>query len=92
MVGLIFKVFTMIAGVIAVVLIVLAITHTWEPGTLSLSQPKLEPCQRYAKAAFAQNPPKIIDVRWLLTAKNYGWGCYFEFSDFTSETVTPMPK
>lgn len=92
MLGLIFKIFGFIAGMIAVALIALNATNVWNPGTLSLTAPSEEPCHRYAQVNHPNKPTQLVQVRWIMTAQNYGWGCYFEFGDFDVMTVTPMPK
>lgn len=92
MIGLIVKIFTMFGAVILAVLIVLNVTNVWDPGTISLTAPDQAPCDRYAAATWPNRSPREIDVRWIVTAENYGWGCYFEFGDLVVETVTPMPE
>lgn len=91
MLGLIFKILGFIAAIIFAVLLILNITNVWNPGTLSLSMPNVEPCQRYAQQFF-ESQPNVIEVRWIMTAKDYGWGCFFEYDISSTQTLTPMPK
>lgn len=90
MIGLIVKLWLFIFGVLVVILVVLNLTGTFKPGTLSLHKPDDAPCQRLAAAD--PNHPHIVEVRWLWNPKSYGWGCYFEYDISDSRTVTPMPK
>jgi hypothetical protein len=91
MLGLIVKIFGFIAAIIFAVLLILNVTNVWNPGTLSLSTPSVEPCQRYAQQFF-KSPPHLIEVRWIMTSKDYGWGCFFEYDISTTQTLTPMPQ
>ncbi len=92
MIGLIFKVFLAIAVLIGGALLALNITNVWDPGTLSLTAPSVDACQRWVTANHPDRPTELVEVRWIWTAENYGWGCYFEFGDFDVLTVSPMPK
>ena len=92
MIGLIFKILGFFAALIVGALIVLNITNVWNPGTLSLTAPDREACARYAAATFPKREIQLMEVRWIVTAQNYGWGCYYEFGNFDVRTVTPMPK
>lgn len=92
MVGLIFKILGFFAGLILITLLILNITNAWNPGTLSVTAPSREPCERYAAANFPEREIQLMEVRFIWTAKDYGWGCYYEFGNFDVQTVTPMPK
>lgn len=92
MVGLIFKIGAFFAVIIFGILIVLNVTNAWDPGTVSLTAPDKEPCERYAATYFKGREIQLLQVRWVMTAENYGWGCYYEFGNFDVRTVTPMPK
>ena len=92
MIGLIAKIGGFFVALIAVALIVLNITNVWNPGTLSWSAPDVAPCHRWVEANRPGRDPQLVQVRWVWTGQNYGWGCYVEFGDFEVETVTPMPK
>jgi hypothetical protein len=89
-IGLIVKLWLFIIGLVVVVLVVLNLTGTFKPGTLSFRKPDGAPCQRIA-AADPQHP-HIAEVRWIWNSKSYGWGCYFEYDISDSRTITPMPK
>jgi hypothetical protein len=92
MIGLIIRVLAFFVGVIVAILLALNITNVWNPGTLAWTAPDKAPCVEYAKGQFKdKGPPVVIDVRWIMTQQNYGWGCYYEFRDFSSATVTPIP-
>jgi hypothetical protein len=92
MVGLILKLIAFFAAVVLIALVALNATNVWNPGTLSLSAPDKGACERYAQATFPKREIQLLEVRWIVTAQNYGWGCYFEFGDFDVLTVTPMPE
>lgn len=92
MVGLIFKILGFFAGLILIGLVILNVTNTWNPGTLSVTAPDKEPCERYAAAYFPKRDIQLLQVRWVMTMKDYGWGCYYEFGNFEVITVTPMPR
>lgn len=92
MIGLIFKVFAFFGILIAAALIALNITNVWNPGTISLTTPDVEPCRRWLEANHRGRTTELVQVRWIWTTQNYGWGCYVEFSDFDVITVTPMPE
>jgi hypothetical protein len=92
MVGLIFKIGLFFAIVIAILLFVLNITNVWNPGTISVTAPDVAPCHRWIETYHKGRDPQIVQVRWIMTMKDYGWGCYIEFGDFDVETVSPMPK
>jgi hypothetical protein len=92
MIGLIFKIGAFFAALILGILLLLNITNAWNPGTLSLTAPDRAICQRYALANFPKREIQLMEVRWIATAENYGWGCYYEFGNFDVMTVTPMPE
>jgi hypothetical protein len=92
MLGLLFKVFLFFAVIIFGVFAILDVTNVWNPGTLALTRPGVEPCQRYADQYLRDRKPHIVEVRWIMTSQNYGWGCYFEYDISDSITVSPMPK
>ena len=91
MVGLIFKVFLIIAVILAGIVVALDRTGTATWGTVSFRTPAVEPCRRYAEQRL-QSKPVLTEVRWIWEPEEYGWGCYFEFSDDSKATITPMPK
>lgn len=91
MVGLIAKIGGFFAVLIFGTLILLNVTNVWNPGTVSLTAPDREPCERYAVQHFKGRKIQLTQVRWVFTAQDYGWGCYFEFGNFEVRTVTPMP-
>jgi hypothetical protein len=90
--GLIFKIGVFFAILIGGALIALNALNIWNPGTLSWTAPDRGICERYAVANFPDREIQLLEVRWVITAQNYGWGCYYEFGDFEVETVTPMPE
>jgi hypothetical protein len=92
MVGLIVKILGFFASLIVVGLLILNITNVWNPGTLSFTAPDVEPCKRWLEQHHPNRSVELTEVRFIFTAKDYGWGCYFEFGDFDVETVSPMPK
>ncbi len=92
MVGLLAKILGFFAAVILVILLILNVTNVWDPGTLSVTAPDQAPCERYAAVHHKDRRIELLQVRWVMTAENYGWGCYFEFGDFDVQTVTPMPE
>lgn len=95
MIGLIIKILGFVVGVIAAILLVLNITNVWNPGTLSFTPPSNATCVQYAKNYLEKQhgTPTVVDVRWIMTQQNYGWGCYYEFGDISNQmTVTPIPK
>jgi hypothetical protein len=91
-IGLLFKVFAFFAILIGGALVALNATNVWNPGTLSWSAPDRSICERYAAVNHKDRDIQLLEVRWVVTSQNYGWGCYFEFGDFEVETVTPMPE
>lgn len=92
MIGLILKVFLTIGVLIAGALLALNVTNVWDPGTLSVTAPSVDRCHRWLAANHPNRPTELVQVRWVWTAKDYGWGCYIEFGDFDVLTVTPMPE
>jgi hypothetical protein len=99
-VGLIFKVLFFFALFIFGVAALLNFTDTVTWGTMSLAAPDVAPCQRVinerqeaARAAGkSAREPEILQVRWVWSQYEYGWGCYIEWDDFEVETITPMPE
>ncbi len=93
MVGLIFKLGFFFLGIIFAILVVLNMTNVWNPGTVSVTAPDVAPCHRYIETYYKdKSTPELVQVRWIMTMQNYGWGCYIEFGDFDVITVSPMPK
>lgn len=92
MVGLIFKILGFFAAIIVGILLILNITNVWNPGTLSLTPPDRSACERYATTNFPKRNIQLMEVRFIFTAENYGWGCYYEFGNFDVRTVSPMPE
>ena len=92
MVGLIVKILGFFVVLILVALLILNITNVWDPGTLSFTAPDRAPCERYAAQHFPNTDIELMQVRFVVTAENYGWGCVYEFGDFNVQSVTPMPK
>ncbi|MEX0875007.1 MAG: hypothetical protein WD646_06970 [Actinomycetota bacterium] len=92
MVGLILKVFFFISVLVVGTLVALNATNVWNPGTLRLTAPSVDACHRWAEINRPNDPTELVEVRWIWTSQNYGWGCHFEFGDFDVLTVTPMPK
>jgi hypothetical protein len=92
LIGLIAKIGLFFAAIIVALLVVLNMTNVWNPGTLRWTAPSVEPCRRYVAATFPRSEPQIVEVRWIWSAKNYGWGCHFEFGNLDVRTVSPMPE
>jgi hypothetical protein len=92
MVGLIFKLLGFFAVIIFGALLILNITNVWDPGTLSVTAPDRSACETYAMTNFPDREIQLMEVRFIFTAENYGWGCYYEFGNFEVETVSPMPR
>jgi hypothetical protein len=92
MIGLILKIFFAIGVLIAGTLVALNVTNVWDPGTLSLTAPDDQACHRWLASNHPNRTTELVQVRWIWTAQNYGWGCYIEFGNFDVLTVTPMPR
>ena len=93
MVGLIFKIGMFFVGLIAIGLVILNMTNVWNPGTIAITAPDVEACHRYIQTHYKEKAtPELVQVRWIMTMQNYGWGCYIEFGDFDVVTISPMPK
>jgi hypothetical protein len=90
--GLIFKVLLFFAIIIFGLAALLNFTDTMTWGTMSLSTPDVAACQRFLDARGDTRRPELMQVRWIWSAKEYGWGCAYEWDDFEVETVTPMPE
>lgn len=90
MIGLIAKVLFALVLVVAAIVFALDRTRVATWGTVSFRTPAVEPCHRYATRL--PSKPVLTEVRWIWEPDEYGWGCYFEFSDDSKATITPMPK
>lgn len=92
MIGLILKVLSFFFVLLLGFAALLNFTDTMTWGTVSLTTPKVDACQRFLDARGEKRTPELMQVRWIWTLEEYGWGCYFEWGDFNIETVTPMPE
>ncbi len=90
MLGIIAKVLLFLALVAGGIAFALNATDAATWGTISFSQPDRAPCRAYADRL--KSKPVLVEVRWIWSARAYGWGCYLEFSDDSKGTVTPMPN
>lgn len=90
MVGLIAKVMAICLLVVAGIVVALNYTGAATWGTISFTTPSREPCDRLASTF--RNRPLLTEVRWAWKSDEYGWGCYYEFSDDSSAHITPFPK
>jgi hypothetical protein len=63
-----------------------------KPGTISLQTPDVAPCRRAVAQRYPNRYVEYVEVRWVWHAKAYGWGCFFEFEDATTQTIAPMPR
>jgi hypothetical protein len=91
-IGLIAKVLLFFAILITAALVILDLTGVAEHGTISLSQPSVEPCRRAVAALQPPQHPVLVQVRWIWEPKGYGWGCFWENEDATRHTIVPMPR
>ncbi|MEX2395347.1 MAG: hypothetical protein WD826_12810 [Actinomycetota bacterium] len=100
MIGLILKVLFFFALFIFGIAALLNFTDTMTWGTMSLSAPDVEPCRRVINerqeaariSGGSVREPELLQVRWIWSIAEYGWGCYIEWDDFEVETITPMPE
>ena len=92
MIGLILKVFVVIGVLITGTLLALNVANVWNPGTLAITAPDVDACHRWLAANHPNRQTELVQVRWVWTAKDYGWGCHIEFGDFDVLTVSPMPR
>jgi hypothetical protein len=90
MLGLIGKVMLAIVLVVGGIVVALNYTGAATWGTIKMSAPDREPCDRLASTF--RNKPVLTEVRWAWVSKDYGWGCYFEFGDDSKAHITPFPK
>jgi hypothetical protein len=90
MVGLILKVFLIIAIILAGIVFALDRTGVATWGTVSVRTPDVAPCHRYAERF--ESDPVLTEVRWIWEPIEYGWGCHYEFGDDSKATITPMPR
>jgi hypothetical protein len=92
MVGLILKVLFFCALIVFALAALLNFTDAATWGTMSWSAPDVAPCHRIVEERDTNQTPEIVQVRWIWSIKEYGWGCYIEWDDFEVETITPMPE
>jgi hypothetical protein len=90
MLGLIAKVLTFCLLVVAGIILALNFTGAATWGTIRLTAPGRETCDRLASTF--KNKPVLTEVRWAWVAKDYGWGCYYEFGDDSKAHIVPFPK
>ena len=82
----------LIVGAIVGILYVLAWRDIAEPGYLSFTPPDAAVCrERVEQLTGRTDRPTYTEVRWVWRSKGYGWGCYYEFEDFT-RIHRPYPK
>ena len=89
MLGLIAKVLGFCLLVLAAIIIALNYSGAATWGTVKLTAPAREPCDRLATTF--KNKPVLTEVRWSWVQKEYGWACYFEFGD-DSKAAIPYAK
>jgi hypothetical protein len=90
MLGLIAKVLAMCTLVVAGVVVALNYTNAATWGTISLTPPARDACDRLADTF--RSDPVLVEVRWAWVQRNYGWGCYFEFGDDSKAHIVPFPR